>query len=85
MTDAWEFTRIEIAFEACFLRRGMRFRSCRKWLYTDVEDASAAEFTECLVLLKAKHDPIFFRCSSCWSSQEVIIALEGNNMRFKIL
>ncbi|MCL7024716.1 hypothetical protein MKW94_022437 [Papaver nudicaule] len=40
-----------------------KLEEVQDWLYTDGEDASAAEFTERLGLLKAKYDPIFFRLS----------------------
>ncbi|KAI3850192.1 hypothetical protein MKW98_008494 [Papaver atlanticum] len=40
-----------------------KLEEVQEWLYTDGEDASAAEFTERLGLLKAKYDPIFFRLS----------------------
>ena len=33
----------------------------QEWLYTDGEDATAAEFQERLDLLKSIGDPIFFR------------------------
>ncbi|KAI3990935.1 hypothetical protein MKX01_026119 [Papaver californicum] len=40
-----------------------KLEEVQEWLYTGGEDASAAEFTERLGLLKAKYDPIFFRLS----------------------
>ena len=40
----------------------------QEWLYTDGEDATAAEFQEHLDLLKSIGDPIFFRSSPILSN-----------------